>query len=131
VSEKIELVREGLAAFTRGEFERLAEFVQPDMVSFRASPLPGPQTYHGAAGVLEMYDDWTAEFEDFEMEFVEFAEVGDRVVVEMVQRATGKASGLTVEAPFWMVYTLRQGKISRLDVYNSREQALEAASPPP
>jgi ketosteroid isomerase-like protein len=131
VSKNIELVREGLAAFTRGEFERLAEFVQPDMVSFRASPLPGPQTYLGAAGVLEMYDDWTAEFGKFDMDFVEFADAGERVIVEMVQRATGKASGATVEARFWIVYTLREKKISRMDVYNSREQALEAASQPP
>jgi ketosteroid isomerase-like protein len=131
VSENIELVREGLAAFVRGELERLADFVQPDMVSFRASPLPGPQTYHGAAGVVEMYDDWTAEFGEFEMEFGEFADAGERVIVEMVQRATGKASGATVEARFWMVYTLREQKISRMDVYNSREEAFEAASPPP
>jgi ketosteroid isomerase-like protein len=131
VSENIELVREGLAAFMRGELERLADFVQPDMVSFRASPLPGPQTYHGAAGVVEMYDDWTAEFGEFEMEFGEFADAGERVIVEMVQRATGKASGATVEARFWVVYTLREGKISRMDVYNTREAALDAASPPP
>jgi ketosteroid isomerase-like protein len=65
------------------------------------------------------------------MEFGEFADAGERVVVEMVQRATGKASGATVGARVWMVYTLREGKISRMDVYNSREAAFEAASPPP
>jgi ketosteroid isomerase-like protein len=119
-------VREALAAFFRGELDRASEFTHPDMVSFRAPPLPDPQTYRGIDGVLQMYADWTADFEQFEMEAVSFAEAGDRVIVEFLQRGTGRASGVVVEGRFWFVYTIADGKIARQDVYASREQALEA-----
>jgi ketosteroid isomerase-like protein len=125
VSRNLELVREALAAFQRGEVQRALEFAHPDMVSFRAPPLPDPQTYHGVEGVLQMYDDWTAEFGHFEMEIVEYTDTGDRVVVEMIQRGTGRASGAAVEGRFWFVYTLVDGLIVRQDVYSTREQAFE------
>jgi ketosteroid isomerase-like protein len=74
-----------------------------------------------------MYADWTADLRDFEMEVLEYTEVGDRVIVEMVQRGTGRASGAAVSGHFWFVFTLADGKIARQDVYSTSEQALEAA----
>ena len=126
-SENVELVRDALDAFLRGERDRAFEFAHPDMVSFRAPPLPDAQTYRGVEGVLQMYDDWTADFEEFEIEVVELADAGDRVMVEMLQRGKGKASGAVVEGRFWFLFTLAAGKIARQDVYSSREQALEAS----
>jgi ketosteroid isomerase-like protein len=58
---------------------------------------------------------------------VEFTEAGERVIVEMLQRGTGKASGVVVEGRFWFVYTVADGKIARQDVYSTSEQAFEAA----
>jgi ketosteroid isomerase-like protein len=127
MSRNLELVREALAAFQDGELDRAFEFAHSDMISFRAPPLPDSQTYRGVEGVLQMYVDWTADFEDFEMEALEFLDAGDRVIVEILQRGKGKASGVMVEGRFWFVYTLADGKIARQDVYASREQALESA----
>jgi ketosteroid isomerase-like protein len=124
--EKLELVREALSAYLGGDRERAFELAHPDIVSFRAPPLPDPQTYHGPEGILQMYEDWTTSFGEFEMEVVELAEVGDRVVVEMIQRGTGLASGAEVAGRFWFVYTVADGKIARQDVYASREQAHRA-----
>ena len=129
MSENVELVREALAAFLRGELDRAFEFAHADMISFRTPPLPDPQTYHGFEGVLQMYADWTADFEEFEIEIVELADAGDRVIVEMLQRGKGKASGAVVEGRFWFVFTVADGKIARQDVYGSKEQALEESAP--
>jgi ketosteroid isomerase-like protein len=127
VSRNLELVREALAAFERGELDRALEFAHPDIVSFRAPPLPDAQTYHGVDGVLQMYADWTADFGEFEMEAVNFSEAGGRIVVEIFQRGTGRSSGAPVSGHFWFVYTLADGRISRQDVYGTRQQALDAA----
>jgi ketosteroid isomerase-like protein len=127
MGQNLELVREALAAFLRGEVDRALEFADPDVVSFRSPPLPDPQTYHGVEGVLQMYEDWTAEFGQFDMEIVEYTELGDRVVVEMLQRGTGRASGAQVSGRFWFVYTVARGRITRQDVYGSKEQAFESA----
>ena len=45
----------------------------------------------------------------------------------MRQRAHGTHSGVPIEAEFWFLYTFRNRKAVRLDVYRSRHQALEAA----
>lgn len=120
-----ELVREGLAAFLRGDMDRAAAIAHPDIVSHRAPPLPDPQTYHGFEGLTQMYVDWTANFDEYEMEPLEFTEVGQRVFVEIMHRGTGKASGAVVAGRFWFVYTMAQGKVLRLDVYLTAEQAFE------
>jgi ketosteroid isomerase-like protein len=127
VSSKRDLVREAIGAFLRGEVDRSLGFADPDIVSFRAPPLPDPQTYHGPAGVMQMYEDWTAEFGEFDMEVTEVAETGGRVIVEMVQRGTGRSSGAPVTGHFWFVFTVADDKIARQEVYGSREQAFEAA----
>jgi ketosteroid isomerase-like protein len=127
VSSKRDLVREAIGAFLRGEVDRSLGFADPDIVSFRAPPLPDPQTYHGPAGVMQMYEDWTAEFGEFDMEVTEVAETGGRVIVEMVQRGTGRSSGAPVTGHFWFVFTVADDKIARQEVYGSREQAFQAA----
>jgi ketosteroid isomerase-like protein len=129
MSANLELVREALAAFARGEFDQALEFAHPEIVSERVPPIPDPQTYHGTDGVLQMYADWTADFDEFEMDPVAFEEAGDRVIVEMLQRGTGRASGVPVVGRFWLVYTVAAGKITRQDAYLTREQAV--ASPLP
>jgi ketosteroid isomerase-like protein len=124
------VVRAGLDAFERRDFERALGLVHPAIVSFRAPPLPDAQTYHGPEGVLQMYADWTADFGEFEMDYEEPIDAGDRVVVPVIQRARGRASGAPVAGTFWFVFTLAGGLITRYDVYASREQALEAAGAP-
>jgi ketosteroid isomerase-like protein len=127
MGRNLELVREAITAYLSGERQRALELAHADVVSFRAPPLPDSQTYHGHEGVDQMYADWTAEFGAFDMEVVEFTEVGDRVVVEMLQWGTGRASGAEVSGHFWFVYTVTDGKIARQDVYGTSEQAFEAA----
>ena len=126
----VEVVREGLAAFARGDVEGMRALVHPDIVTVRTPPFPDPQTYHGIEGVLRMYADWTADFKDFAMHTGEFTDAGDRVVVEVFQRGEGRASGAVVEGHFWFVYTVTGGRVARLDAFATRSAALQAAGLP-
>jgi ketosteroid isomerase-like protein len=128
VGENAQIVREALDAFMHGQVERALEFADPDVVCVRAPPLPDPQTYHGVDGVLQMYADWTADFDEFEMEPLEFTEIEDSVFVEVSQRGRGKASGAPVVGRFWLVYTLAAGKVTRQDAYLTRQQAFASRS---
>ncbi len=130
MGENLDLVREGLDAWRRGDVGRALEFAHPEIVCRRVPPLPDPQTYHGTEGLLQMYADWSADFEEFEMEPLEYVEIGDWVLVDMIQRGTGRASGATVVGRFWMAYEISAGKAIRQDAYLTKQQALEAASPP-
>jgi ketosteroid isomerase-like protein len=129
MSANLDAVREGLAAWAGGDVERALTFAHPEVVSVRAAPLPDPQTYHGRDGMLQMYADWTTDFAEFEMHAAGFEEVGEQVIVEMVQRGVGKASGVEVMGRFWFLYTLAGGLVLRQEAYATREQALAAASP--
>ena len=121
----MDVVREATEAFLSGELERARELTDPGIVSVRPPPFPDPQAYHGFDGVTAMWVDWTAEFEDFEMESLEFEDLDDgRVLVEVAQRGRGRASGVDVVGRFWFLYTLAGGKVTRLEAYLTRDQAL-------
>lgn len=121
-----EIVREGMIAFLAGDVEAALATASPELVAVRMPPLPDSQTYHGFEGLLRMWHDWTAPFDRFEMTIGEVTETGDRVVAEVTQRGTGQTSGAEVEARFWLVYTLTDGIVTRLEAYGFEHQALEA-----
>ncbi len=83
--------------------------------------------YRGRAGIERWLADWGAAWSEFSMEPEEFIDAGERVVVVIRMRAKGLGSSAVVERQDAIVYELRDGKITRLDYYNNREQALEAA----
>jgi ketosteroid isomerase-like protein len=119
-----EIVREGLDAFFKGDLERALAFADPDVVSVRHAPIPDPQTYRGREGILEMLADWTTDFDEFEMEALEYREVGDRVLVDVEQRGIGKASGVEVAGRFWISYTFVDGRVTRMEAFLTLQQAL-------
>ena len=59
----------------------------------------------------------------------EFVDAGDRVVVATLIRGRGRGSGVEVEARFYNVYTVRGGKVVRMDEFTTRTEALEALDP--
>jgi ketosteroid isomerase-like protein len=127
MSENVELVRKAIAAWMSGDIDGAAELAASDIVSRRMPPIPDPQTYHGFEGVQQMYSDWTAQFGAFEMEIGEHIDAGERVIVEFIQQGTGLASGAAVVGRFWFAFTVANGRLARMDVYNSRAEALEGA----
>jgi ketosteroid isomerase-like protein len=57
----------------------------------------------------------------------EFLDAGDSVIVFFRMRTKGRGSGVEVERQDAIVFKLRNGRIVRVDYYNDRKQALEAA----
>jgi ketosteroid isomerase-like protein len=85
------------------------------------------EDYRGHAGVLRWLSDWAMAWSQFTMEPVEFIDAGDRVVVVLRMRATGRSSGVSIDRLDAIVQEWRDGKIVRLDYYNDRAVALRAA----
>ena len=129
MSSNVEIVRDALEAFGRGDVERALQFADPSIECRRVPPLPDPQIYRGVEGVLQMYADWTADFDDFEMTPLEFLEVGDWVLCDMIQRGRGRASGVPIDGRFWLAWELVGGKAVRQYAYLTKEQALAEVSP--
>ena len=70
-------------------------------------------------------------FDDFSIEAESFHEHGDRVAVPVRQRGTGGASGVEVEIRIGHLWTMRDGKALRLEVFPAREDAERAVRSAP
>ena len=88
---------------------------------------PGQQVYEGSDGARTFLSEWADAWEDWELEADSFHDAGDRVVVLMSQRARSKSTGMPVEMSFAQVWTLRDGKRTRMEMYSDPAEALAAA----
>lgn len=66
--------------------------------------------------------------EDWEASVVQAEAIdGERVLVTGWMHARGSGGGVPVEQRFWVILTVRDGKVSRSEVYTDRDQAYEVA----
>ena len=70
--------------------------------------------------LLEVFDEFTIEPE-------EFHEYGQHVAVPIRQRVRGGASGVELEIRIGHLWKVEEGKVTRLEVFAAREDALKAA----
>jgi uncharacterized protein len=121
-------VRDSLDAFGEGGLAAMADFWAAD-INWRAiegapddvGEMQGPEA------LRRYFQDWIDTFDNTSNVPEELVDLGhDRVLA--VQRATGtaKASGVTTELRYAVVYTVRDGKISRAREYIDRATAVEA-----
>src|SRR5579859_4111697 len=84
-------------------------------------------TYRGPDGVLAYIRTVEEAVEDYRPEVERFIDAGDKVVTLAVERGRGRGSGAEVRSVRTAhVWTLRDGKAIRLDLYNDRSEALKA-----
>jgi ketosteroid isomerase-like protein len=126
--ENVEIIRRGYEHFVQTG-EPLGEITAPDFVwdmsTFRG--WPERQTYDGIEGQREFVGDWTSAWENWRLELEEMRDAGDQVVGVFRQSGRSKTTGLPVDMRFAQVWTLRDGMVTRMEMYASADEALEAA----
>jgi ketosteroid isomerase-like protein len=85
------------------------------------------EAFQGPEALLEWLDDGDDAFDDFTVELLEVEEVDGHVVVSMLQRGRGKASGAEVEDRITHVWTLRDRRAIRLQSFAHRDDAVRYA----
>jgi ketosteroid isomerase-like protein len=124
--ENVEIVRAAWEALDREDMEAFLGFCDPAIeVSDHDIP-DAPESYRGLDGLGRWQADWEASWASWRWEPEEFIDAGDRVVAVLRVHATGRESGVEVERLDGAVWTLRDGKLIRLDYYGSKAEALEA-----
>jgi ketosteroid isomerase-like protein len=118
--ENVEIVRR----FVLADLDEALTYADPGLVW---NPIEESPT-QGHEAVRASFARWKAEWDDYRLVPEEFVDRGDRVVVTVYLRARGRGSGVEVEARFHDVYTLRDGKIVRMDQFTERSEALEAVA---
>jgi ketosteroid isomerase-like protein len=68
-------------------------------------------------------------WESIQIDPQEFIEIGEHVVVPWTMRTVGR-DGIEVEARVTWTFTIRDGAVQRITMYQEREEALEAAELP-
>jgi ketosteroid isomerase-like protein len=95
-----------------------------DMSTFRG--WPEDQQYVGREGFERFVRNWVKPFEDWQLEVDELIETGDKVVCTLRQRGIVKGSGVEVTMALANVWTFRDGKIVRVQLYADADEAFEA-----
>ena len=123
--ESVEIVRQGFAAFERGDVSGMLDGFADDLVTYRAHP--DRAIYRGKEGFLAATADWTEGFSEWSAIAEEFTDAGEQVLVRVRQIARGESSGVPVEGEWWFLFEIAAGKVSKLSFYPSRDEAIEAA----
>jgi ketosteroid isomerase-like protein len=129
MSEKnVEVVRRAMEAFARGDRAAFLDEISSEVVIQQTAPIPDARSYHGHEGMVQVISDWAQVFDDLVMTAEELTDVGNnRVLARVHQSARGVGSRVPIEFDTWFVYSVAGGRIARLEMFNDREEALEAA----
>ena len=112
----------------RGDFAEFFAHVHDDfeMVTPERGPL-GATTIRGGDGAFEAFTDFFSPYEEVTIEPERFFEHGDCTVVFFTQRCRPTGSSATVDIHAAHLWTMRDGRPARLQIFPEREQALKAA----
>ena len=127
--ENVEIVRDHYAATNERDFPRAMSyyaedvelFVHPDAFTHRG-------TFSGREAVGGWFGDWFKTFEPgYHFDLEEMRDLGDVVFLNASHHGRGRTSGVEVGGQTGYLYTVRAGKIVRVEIYPSPAAALEAA----
>ena len=124
--ENVEIVRQSLDAYSRRDVEAMRALNDPDLeLDWSASVGWLGGVYKGFDDALRFYAGYFEAFDKIVIEPDRFIEAGDSVVVPNVARQWGR-DGIAVSARSTLVFTIRNGRITRICLYQDVEPALKA-----
>jgi hypothetical protein len=102
-----------------------APLVHTDAVSVRPG-IPGGKPYIGLQGFRQLWLDWLAPWAEYWTAVDQAFDCGERVL--LLQSSSGRMEGTSREVKLspGVVWTVRDGKIARFEVYADRTQALKS-----
>jgi ketosteroid isomerase-like protein len=125
--ENVELARRGIDALNRLGVESVIDLCDPQVAWISiAGFLSDSEDFHGPSGVRAWFDKVGETFSEVHWEAEEITDGGDRLLVALKLAATGRASGIQGEIRIFQAWTIRDGKLARLESYLSRTEALDA-----
>ena len=122
----IETLRTGYAAFSRGDWDSVVGSAHPDIELATADRVTNPGTYHGVDELRRFFEDMFEPFEEVVAEPERFFGGDNRIAVLVRVRARPTGSMASIENLVGHVWTFRDGKAIRLEIFPQREKALEA-----
>jgi ketosteroid isomerase-like protein len=127
--ENVEIVRRVVEAFNEGGMgsDATLGFFDADAVFEEPPEQPGPRVAHGPESLGRMFTQFDEAWEEHQSRPDEIREIDDeRVLLLSLEHFRGR-DGIELDQPAWTIFTLRGGKIVRMQPFWDRVNALEAA----
>ncbi len=126
--ETVEVVRRLVESYIEvGLSQTASEFFHPDAVFEEPPNQPGAEVAHGRDAARQTFDRFDQAWTEHRSEPQEVRALdAERVLMFSVEHLVGR-DGLEVTQKNWTIFTLRDGKVTRMQSFWGHEQALEAA----
>jgi uncharacterized protein len=122
----VELVERNFRALREGDLDSVLDTIAPDFeVGARAVPEAAPEV-KGPEALTAIIGQIRDVFGDVRWEPLEFVDLGDRVLVRVRIAGTAEITALAVEQDLGHIYTLKDGSITRLDIYRTWDEGRAA-----
>jgi ketosteroid isomerase-like protein len=124
----VELAREGLAAYERGDIDAVLALLHPEIEVTVSPTLPNPEGGSSHDEFLAWTARWEEAWDSFTSDVLSIELVDDRhVIAHARQRGVGAGSGVEVEMEVFWMFEWDGEKTTRLGLYVSREEAVAGA----
>jgi ketosteroid isomerase-like protein len=123
--ENVEIVRQGLENWNRGDLDVNFEYLDDDVVLRAAEGWP-ETAYRGKRELQSFYEGLT-ETVGGQAVIEELIDAGEAVVFRVRAHITGERSGLEGDMQFSQVMTFRKGKVVLVEFFWDHHEALEVA----
>ena len=129
--ENVEVVRRIFRAIDDGDpASVLAAYDEDVEYDLARSPFRNVLPKHivrGHDGLRAFFRERQESWESVVDECADLIDLGDRVISEVVTHGRGRASGIDAEMKHYGVWTIHDGKVTRVEWFQRRDEALEAA----
>ena len=124
----IERLKRGYDAFGSQDLDVLFSLLDPAIVVEVHTDRPdiGSQRYDGHEGFLANFAELTDVFDDLRIEPREIHQHGDRILTSCRITGRGTSSGVEFDARIFHLWTIRDGKATRLEIYGEDDAARRA-----
>jgi ketosteroid isomerase-like protein len=126
------IVRQGVEAVNRGDYEVAFLLFHPDM-EYLAPPgtvVLGtfPEKLQGRRERIEFERSWRADWSEFRYEPEELIDLTDRLVLIGRMSGSGRRSGAPMDSEWAAIYTISRGQVIREEIFfDDNARALKAA----
>ncbi len=124
--ENVELVQHFYAAWERGDMEWILDHSDPEIEIVQPPEVPDAKSYRGREGLLQSFEDWPKQWEEFRAELIQTIDVDEDRVIS-VNRQYLRARDIDLQEELAFLHTMQDGRLTRVDMFLSLDKARKAA----
>ena len=123
-----DVIRKLTQLWNAGDNEGVLELYTEDAVTQTGPSWPEQATSRGRDEIRAGMEEWQAAWETMKVSVESLEEVGaDKVVAVGAWHIRGRVSGIEGEMPLFILFTIRDGRVARLEWFEDHDTAVAAA----